>query len=84
MTSGLWRRQNQTELLIQKLREARAEGRALELPAIMALGIAQHGARMKEIRNRGFKVINELESIEGVLHSRYWLLFDPECDGAQP
>ena len=83
MTDGLWHRPTQTELLIDKLREARAAGRALELPEIMRLGIAQHGARMKEIRNRGFRVINELESVDGVLHSRYHLLFDPERDGAQ-
>jgi hypothetical protein len=80
---GLWQRPTQTELLIDKLREARAAGKAVELPDIMRLGIAQHGARMKEIRDRGFKVINELESIKGVLHSRYWLLFDPERDGAR-
>ena len=49
----------------------------------MHLGIAQHGARMKEIRNRGFRVINELESMDGVLHSRYYLLFDPERDRGQ-
>ena len=84
MTGGLWHRPTQTEILIDKLREARAAGRALELPEIMRLGIAQHGARMNEIRNRGFRVINELESIEGVLHSRYWLIHDPERDGAQP
>jgi hypothetical protein len=83
MTGGLWQRPSQTELLIAKLRECRAEGRALELPEIMHLGIAQHGARMKEIRNRGFRVINELESVDGVLHSRYHLLFDPERDGEQ-
>jgi len=83
MTDGLWQRPSQTELLIAKLREARAAGKALELPEIMRLGIAQHGARMKEIRNLGFRVINELESVEGVLHSRYWLLFDPERDGVQ-
>lgn len=83
MNGGLWHRPTQTDLLISKLREARAEGKALELPEIMRLGIAQHGARMKEIRDRGFKVINELESLEGVLHSRYWLLFDPERDGEQ-
>ena len=47
----------------------------------MRLGIAQHGARMKEIRNRGFEVINELESVDGVLHSRYRLTYDPERDG---
>lgn len=80
MTGGFWHRPTQTELLIDKLREARAAGKALDLPEIMRLGIAQHSARMKEIRDRGFKVINKLESIEGVLHSRYWLLFDPEKD----
>lgn len=83
MTGGLWQRPTQTELLIAKLRERRNEGKALELPEIMRLGVAQHGARMKEIRDRGFKVINELESIKGVLHSRYWLIYDPERDGAQ-
>jgi hypothetical protein len=81
MNGGLWHRPTQTDLLISKLREARAELRGLELPEIMRLGIVQHGARMKEIRDRGFKVINELESIEGVLHSRYWLIYDPERDG---
>jgi hypothetical protein len=49
----------------------------------MRLGIAEHGARMKEIRNRGFKVVNELESVDGVLHSRYWLIYDPQRDGAK-
>jgi len=83
VSGGLWHRPPQTELLIGELRKARAEGRALELPEIMRLGIAQHGARMKEIRDRGFKVVNELESVKGVLHSRYWLLFDPERDEAQ-
>jgi hypothetical protein len=83
MGEGFWQRPTQTELLIAKLRECRAKGRALELPEIMHLGIAQHGARMKEIRNRGFRVINELESVDGVLHSRYHLLFDPERDGEQ-
>ncbi len=72
MTGELWHRPTRTELLIDKLREARAKGRALEL----RLGIAQHGARMKGIRDRGFRVINELESV--------YLLFDPERDGGHP
>lgn len=83
MNCGLRDRPTQTDLLISKLREARFESKALELPEIMRLGIAQHGARMKEIRERGFKVINELESINGVLHSRYWLMCDPERDGGK-
>jgi len=82
MSGGLLQRPSQTELLLAKLRETRAAGKALELPEIMhELGIAQHGARLKELRDRGFKVINELESIDGVLHSRYWLIYDPERDG---
>ena len=81
MQAGLWQRPTQAELLIAKLRQARDSGKAVELPEIMQLGIAQHGARMKEIRDRGFRVVNELESIDGVLHSRYHLLFDPERDG---
>lgn len=83
MKDGLGHRLSQTELLIAKLRETRAKGRAVDLPEIMRLGIAQRGARMKEIRDRGFRVINELESIDGVLHSRYYLLFDPERDGGE-
>jgi hypothetical protein len=84
VNGGLWHRPTQTVLLLEKLREKRAQGKALELPTIMhELGIAQHGARMKELRDRGFKIINELESIKGVLHSRYWLIFDPERDGGQ-
>jgi len=82
---GLWHRPTQTELLIAKLREKRAVGKALELPEIMhELGIAQHGARLKELRDRGFKIVNELESVKGgVLHSRYWLIYDPEREGGQ-
>lgn len=84
MQRGLWQQPTQTELLIAKLREARDQGKALELPEIMRLGIAQHGARFKELRNRDFKIVNELESVDGKLHSRYWLIFDPEHDGVQP
>ena len=74
-------RPSQTEQLAAALRDKRAQGKPLELPQIMHdLGIAQHGARFKELRDRGFKIINELESVDGRLHSRYWLLFDPERD----
>ena len=72
----------QADLLLEKLREARDQSRALELPAIMALGIAQHGARLKELRNRGFVIENEQDrDPDGVVRSRYWLRFDPERDG---
>ena len=83
MKGGLCQRPTQSELLIAKLRELRAIGKALELPEIMRLGIAQHGARFNELRRRGFIVENELDhNLAGVVHSRYWLRFDPERDGA--
>jgi len=60
----------------------RVSGRALDLPEIMALGIAQHGARLNELRLRAFVIENEMErDSEGRVLSRYWLRFDPERDG---
>jgi len=73
----------QADLLIEMLRTARANQTPLSLPEIMGLGIAQHGARFKEIRDRGFRVENVMErKADGAVHSWYWLRFDPERDGA--
>ena len=75
-------RPTQADVIIELLREKRVEGRPLELPEIMAAGIAQHGARLREIRSRGFGVRNEMErSSDGRVLSRYWLENDPEQDG---
>jgi hypothetical protein len=72
----------QADVLIGMLRAARAKREPLQLPEIMKAGIAQHGARLKEIRDRGFQVENEMErTAEGVVFSRYWLRHDPELDG---
>ena len=72
----------QADVLVAMLRAARAKREPLQLPEIMKAGIAQHGARLKEIRDRGFRVDNEMErTAEGVVLSRYWLRFDPELDG---
>ena len=69
----------QADLLLRKLREARDQSGALELPAIMALGIAEHGARLKELRDRRFVIENELDrDNDGVVRSCSWLRFDPE------
>jgi hypothetical protein len=74
----------QTDLLIGMLRAARANREPLELPAIMKAGIAQHGARFKELREQGFQIENEMaRTAEGVVRSFYWLRHDPEQDGAQ-
>jgi hypothetical protein len=75
-------RPTQADVIVELLRGKRAKGRPLELPEIMAAGIAQHGARMKELRQRGFVVRNEMErSSDGCVLSRYWLEHDPERDG---
>lgn len=72
-------RPTQADVIVELLREKRALGKPLELPEIMAAGIAQHGARLREIRSRGFVVRNEMErSPDGRVLSRYWLECDPE------
>jgi hypothetical protein len=66
------------------LRKARGAGAAVQLPEIMAAGIAQHGARLNELRARGFVIENELKRApDGRVFSRYWLRFDPEQDGRE-
>ena|SRR5665213_2414822 len=71
----------QADVLIGMLRAARANRKPLELQAIMKAGIAQHGARFKELRERGFDITNEMErTADGVVLSRYWLRHDPELD----
>ena len=73
----------QADVLLEMLRKAREVGKAVELPTIMGVGIAQHGARFNEIRSRGFVVENEISRKGEVVRSRYWLRFDPELDGQQ-
>ncbi len=75
------RKPTQVDVLLAMLRDARAIDRAVELPEIMQVGIAQHGARMAELRQRGFLIENELERLpDGSVFSRYWLRYDPEMD----
>lgn len=81
VSSGKGRR-SQADVLIGMLRHARARCRPLELPEIMAAGIAQYGARFNEIRARGFVVENTIRRTEdGRTLSRYLLTHDPERDG---
>ena len=84
--SARTRKQNakptQADLLIAMLRESHASGKPL-VPAIMRAGIAQHGARFKELRDQGFEIENEMERASDGVHSRYWLRHDPEQGGAR-
>lgn len=77
-------RPSQADVILELLREKRALGKPLQLPEIMAAGIAQHGARFNEIRSRGFVIENKMNRDgNGVVCSRYWLRYDPEQDGAR-
>ena len=76
-------RVTQADLLLCLFRERREQGKPVELPEILRLGIAQFTARIFELRGRGFVIENELEHINGQVHSRYWLRHDPERDGVQ-
>jgi hypothetical protein len=75
------RKASQADRLLAELRQARANHAALPLPDIMRLGIAQHGARLRELRLRGYKIENHMErTAEGEVRSEYRLTFDPETD----
>lgn len=76
-------RPTQADVLLAMIREVRRNGKPLELPEIMRAGIAQHGARFAELRERGFVIENEMERTVARVLSRYWLRFDPERDGAR-
>jgi hypothetical protein len=76
-------RPTQADVLLSMLREARRAARPLELPEIMRAGVAQHGARFAELRERGFVIDNEMERTARRVLSRYWLRLDPERDGAR-
>jgi hypothetical protein len=74
------KRPPQADVLLGKLRTARSQGVALGLPDIMALGIAQHGARLVELRARGYRIENKMWRTDGAIHSEYKLAHDPERD----
>ena len=75
-------RATQADVILAMLREARKGGSPVELPDIMRAGIAQHGARISELRERGFVIENEMERRDSRVISRYWLRHDPDLDGA--
>jgi hypothetical protein len=51
-----------------------ANGREVPLPEILALGIAQYGARILEARRAGFQIDNKTQWISGVCHSWFCLV----------
>lgn len=81
--AGSKRRPTQSDVLLQLLRSARAKGEPLPLPAILDCRIAQHGARIAELRQRGFVIANRMTRVAGVTRSQYVMTYDPERDAQE-
>jgi hypothetical protein len=71
----------QSERLLVLLRSA--HGAWVPLPEILALGIAQYGARILELRRSGLHIENRIESVGGVRHS-WFRLVDPPPAAPEP
>lgn len=54
-----------------------ARGSWVALPEILALGIAQYGARILELRRQGFTIENRTEHVDGERHSWFRLIKCP-------
>jgi hypothetical protein len=65
-------RKTQRGKILGRLVDAR--GAWVPLPQILALGVAQYGARIHELRALGFRIENRKEHIDGVLHT--WFRLD--------
>jgi hypothetical protein len=50
-----------------------ANGGWVPLPEILALKVAQYNARLSELREQGFKIINRTERVNGKTHSWFRL-----------
>jgi hypothetical protein len=61
-----------------------AKGGWIPLPEILALGIAQYGARILELRRLGFNIENRTEHVDGVRHSWFRLLNSPATPAPEP
>ena len=62
-----------------------ARGGWVSLPEILALGIAQFGARILEMRRTGFDIENRTERDDaGVVHSWYRLINSPAVETPKP
>ena len=70
MTSGSVK--NQRGRILRILIDA--HGAWVSLPEILALGIAQYGARILELRRQGFIIENRTEHVDGERHSWFRLV----------
>jgi hypothetical protein len=71
----------QADLILNLLRLARARGTPLPFPEILKLHVGQYNARLKELRQQGYEIKNEMtRTADGTIHSTYRLVFDPVVD----
>ena len=59
-----------------------SQGRWVPLPDILALGCAQYGARILELRREGYRIINRTEVVRdlygaNIRHSYFMLVDEP-------
>jgi hypothetical protein len=71
----LLQRKTQSAALLRLLIDA--HGSWVPLPQILALGIAQYGARVFELRRLGFVIENKTERVKGARHSWFRLVNSP-------
>jgi hypothetical protein len=53
----------------------------IALPEILGLGIAQYNARIHELRQQGYTILNKTERKEGQRHS--WFMYVPNRNALQ-
>jgi hypothetical protein len=61
-----------------------AHGQWVPLPEILALGCAQYGARILELRRLGFRIENRVEHRDGARHSWFRLVQSPKSPPPEP
>lgn len=49
------------------------QGRLVSLPEVQGAAGAQHGARLRELKDRGYLIENSMERVNGEVHSWYTL-----------
>jgi hypothetical protein len=74
-------RQTQRDRILRLLIEA--NGSWVPLPHILALGCAQYGARILELRRLHFNIENRIERVDGLRRSWFRLLNSPALSASQ-
>jgi Helix-turn-helix domain len=75
---------SQEKRILEMLRQAREEGRAVNIVEFLDAHIATYCARIRDLRLRGYVISNHLSHTgDGVPRSTYTLDHDPEVDSRE-